>query len=498
MELQFQKTDIACLQMLKCQVQNQEQTQEVRLDDTMPPVEKVLCAWGQVLMRGKQWRNTGVQVSGGVMAWVLYGAEDGSCHSVQTWVPFQVKMDIPQQERDGMILSDVRLRAVDARCINERKLLVRIDIGVQICTAVPQNVEVYSADQLPEDVQVLEKTYPVDLPMEMGEKEFVIDEILMLPGSCVPMEQPLSYSMQPELIDRKVMADKVVFRGTGLLHILYRGQDGQLYSWDFELPFSQFDQLTGQYEQSAAARIVPALTSLELEQDPEGKLQVKAGLVGQYMIYDRKELTLAQDAYSTSRQLTPQIQQLQIPAVLDMQIHTIQCEQTAAMEGSRAVDVTFLPDQPAQLRASDGVELDLSGRFQILSCDHEGKVHVETPGWNGQLPVRMDDDCRLEAFVAVTGMPVGVPGAGNVTVRADMLVDTACMSESAMPMITGVLLEPREEEAGERPSVILRRAGSDGLWQIAKQTGSTVDMIRRANHLTDDPEEGQMLLIPLG
>ena len=497
MELQFQKKEIACLQPLKCQVLNQEQTQELRLDDTMPPVEKVLCAWGQVLLRGKQWRNAGVQVSGGVMAWVLYSGSDGSSHCVQTWVPFQVKMDIPQQERDGMILADALLRAVDARCINERKLLVRVDVGVQICSAVAQNVAIYSPDQLPDDVQVLEKTYPVDLPMEMGEKEFTVDEILTLPGSVTPMEQLLYYSMRPELIDRKVMADKVVFRGTGLLHILYRGQDGQLYSWDFELPFSQFDQLNGQYEENAAARIVPALTSLELEQDAEGKLLVKAGLVGQYMIYDRKDLTLVQDAYSTSRRLTPQMEQLQLPAVLDMQIHTLHCEQTVPSGGSRVVDVTFLPDQPAQLRSGDRLELDLSGRFQMLGSDPAGVLYAESPVWDSQLSVRADENCRLEALAVTTGMPVGIPGAGNVTMHADMLVDTICMSESEIPMITGVCLEPHEENTEERPSVIVRRVGSEDLWQIAKQSGSTVEEIRQVNHLTNELEEGCMLLIPL-
>lgn len=496
MELQFHKTEIACLQPLKCQVQNQEQTQEVRLDDTMPAIDKVLCAWGQVLLRGKQWRNANVQVSGGVMAWVLYGAEDGSSHWVQTWVPFQVKMDIPQLDRDGTMLADALLRSVDARCVNERKLLVRVDVGVQLCAAVPQMAALYTPGELPEDVQILENTYPVDLPMEMGEKEFVIDEILTLPGSCPAMDRLVCYRMQPELMDRKVMADKVVFRGSGLLHVLYRGQDGQLYSWDFELPFSQFQQLTGQYEQGATARIVPALTSLELEQDPEGKLLLKAGMVGQYMIYDRKDLRLVQDAYSTSRELKPQVEQLQLPVVLDMQIQTVHCEQTAPTEGSRIVDVSFLPDQPAQLRSGDALELDLSGRFQMLCSDSQGKLDVASAAWSDQLPMMADDSGRAESFVSVTGTPVGILGGGNGTMRADMLVDTAYMATQAMPMITGFTVEPRECQE-ERPSVIVRRAGNDSLWQIAKHTGSTVEAIQKANNLAEQPAPGQMLLIPL-
>ena len=48
-----------------------------------------------------------------------------------------------------------------------------------------------------------------------------------------------------------------------------------------------------------------------------------------------------------------------------------------------------------------------------------------------------------------------------------------------------------------RPSVILRRAGEDSLWQIAKTTGSTVDAIRSANALEQEPNPDRLLLIPI-
>ena len=52
-------------------------------------------------------------------------------------------------------------------------------------------------------------------------------------------------------------------------------------------------------------------------------------------------------------------------------------------------------------------------------------------------------------------------------------------------------------QEGNRPSLILRRAGEDGLWSLAKDTGSTLDAIRRANNLQNDPDPNQILLIPV-
>lgn len=46
MELKFEKAGCACLETVLQEVQNQEQTQELRLSDDMPDIGKVLAVWG--------------------------------------------------------------------------------------------------------------------------------------------------------------------------------------------------------------------------------------------------------------------------------------------------------------------------------------------------------------------------------------------------------------------------------------------------------------------
>lgn len=496
MELQFDKRELGCIQMLRCRVQNVEETAEVRLDDMVPPASRVICAWGQPLLRGKQWRSDAVQVTGGVMAWVLYAAEDGSSHCVQAWVPIQTKMDIPASERDGTVMADLALRSVDARSIHERKLLVRVDVAVQLQCAVPCDAALYDPGELPEDVQLKKALYPAYLPMEMGEKEFSIDEILDLPGACPALGSVVCYRLQPELIDRKVMADKVVFRGMGLLHLVYKAEDGQLCSHHFELPFSQYAELSGQYEQTASARILPSVTSLELETE-DGRLHVQAGLVGQYLIRERKELTVAEDAYSTRRELTPCCQQIQLPVILDSQLQTQHCELTQPSQGARVLDVAFLPDQPAPMRTENGQELELAGKFQVLYAGPDGEPEAAVYPWDGQLPLGADESCRVDALVGVSGVPVATLAGGSIALRADMGIDAACGTEQTVSVICGLQLEERKQEADERPAVVLRRAGQQSLWEMAKAAGSTVDAIMAANGLTGDPAPDRMLLIPL-
>ena len=70
-------------------------------------------------------------------------------------------------------------------------------------------------------------------------------------------------------------------------------------------------------------------------------------------------------------------------------------------------------------------------------------------------------------------------------------------AEQTIPMVTGVELGQRKQPDPNRPSLILRRAGEQRLWDIAKVSGSTMEAIQRANSLSGEPVPDQILLIPV-
>lgn len=498
MELQFHEKELACLRQVKREVQDQEQTLEVRLEDSMPDIGRVLGAWGQVLLRGKEWHSGSMNLSGGVMVWVLYAPEQGGqSQKIEAWLPFQMKWELPHTQRDGKICATCLLRSVDARSISARKLMVRSNVSVLAQALMPDTVTLYTPGELPEDVQIYKNNYHMCFPKETGEKHFYIEDTLTIPSTAPAMEKLIRWQLRPELVDQKVMADKVVFRGSGIVHILYEGQDGQLYSWDGEVPFSQYAELDNTYEQEATARILPELTSLELEKMEDGKLQMKAGLTGQYVIYDQQMLELVEDAYSPVRTVVPQMDQLELPVVLDSSSQTLHGEVTIPLEGMRPVDVSFLPEYPDQMRNDAGVELKINGQFQLLYYDPEGKLDSTDPRWSDSWALPASQGTAVESAAAVSGIPQATLGGGNANLRADVLVDTVTTARQGFPMVTGLTLADQKAQTEQRPSLILRKVGNDDLWQIAKASGSTVEQIQKANNLTEAPPADQMLLIPV-
>lgn len=498
MELQFHKNQLSCLQRVKRETQSQEQTQEIRLGDGMPDIGRVLGAWGQVLMRGKEWRSGGMSVSGGVMVWVLYAPEDGGeLRSVEGWIPFQMKWELPDTERDGTIRAACLLRGVDARSTSARKLMVRANVSVLADAYVPGESDIYTPQELPEDIHILKHTYPMLLPKEAGEKPFEMDEELTLPASAPRLAKIVRFGFQPEMIDRKIMADKMVFRGAGLLHILYRGEDEGLYCWDFELPFSQYTELDTAYEQEALPCLTPAVTSLELDVGDEGRLHLKAGMTCQYMICDRAMVEVVEDAYSPRRSVTPKMESLCLPMVLEQQTQTIRAEQTTPADGSRVADVAFYPDHARPLRNDMGVDMELNGQFQMLYYDNEGRLQSVSPKWSSTWSLPAAEDSVVEAAVSPSGTPQATIGAGGGELRADLLADAMTTTRQGLPMVCALEMGELTEADPGRPSLILRKAGNDRLWDIAKCSGSTVEAIREANRLVEEPNGEQILLIPV-
>lgn len=492
MELQLKQRQIDCLKQLTNQIRQEEQTQEIKLGDTLPDVGKVLGAWGQVLLRGKQWNPGNAMVSGGVMAWVLYAPEDGSQEQcLETWIPFQVRWDQPQTQQDGYIVAACNLKSIDARSVSARKIMVRACVSVMGQTYEPMNVAVYEPGEMETDVQILEKNYPVLIPKEAGEKLFELEEDLRLPQSMPQIDRIICYDLQPELVDQKVMAGKVVFRGTALLHLLYCGADGHINSWDFEVPFSQYGDLDREFEQEAEVKVLPAVTGLELE-NADGVLKLHASFAAQYLVWDRPVLRVVEDAYSNQRQVSVLYEAVELPAVLDNVRNVARAETPVPPNCAKILDVSFAYDQPRLRRGADQVLVDLAGTFQVLYLDEQQHLQCGISRWENTLTHQANQNVQVHGMCQRTGRPQ----TGN-DIANDLAIEFTSMSETGLSMVSALELGGLQQPDPDRPSLVLRRIDGSDLWDVAKSCGSTVQAILQANGLSQEPEQGRLLLIPV-
>lgn len=480
MELQWNRSICPYLRRQVWEVQNQEETQEVRLSDGMPDIGQILCAWGQPILRGKEWKHDSIAISGGVMCWVLYAPEDGSePRCMEAWLPFQGKWNLPDSQREGTIRTDICLRSVDARSLSNRKIMVRASVGVLAEALEEAEAEISMPDSLPEGVQVLRKTYPAVLPREAGERLVDVEEELPIPGGVGKI---LCCRIYPQLQEENVVGSRAVFRGCCRVHLVYINEEGRICAHRAELPLAQYADLNRDYDKEATVCVMMAASSVEPEISENG-IHIRCGLIAQYVVYDRQLLTVAEDMYSPWQSVSPVIQELELPMVLDRTERELDLTPPNVMDAVKMVDCCFEPDQPILFRENGMLHGRMSGNYQMLYYDAQGQLNCACEPWMGQWEMAAGEN--TEGFVWVA----------SVDPVVKMRVMTVAGERIAM--LTGAQMGDKRELAPARPSLILRRTGEHSLWELAKQCGSTVESIMKANQLASEPAPEQILLIPI-
>lgn len=482
MELQWNKTPCPYLHTQIRQVQTLEETQELRLPEELPDIGRVLCAWGQCVVRGKQWRGDGMQASGGVTVSVLYLPEDGSvARCVESWLPFQAKWSFPQTRREGAMRIATLLQGVDARTLSARKMMLRANISLLGEALEPTEAEIYAPAELPTGIEVLANVYPAVLPREAGEKQFTIEDEIHIPG----VSKWVSFSMQPEVTEQNVVGSRVVIRGNGHLRYVYLDEQGEIRSGNLDIPFAQFADLDRDYDNEATADLMLCVSGMEPETG-EDSLHIQCSVTAQYLIKDRALLEIIEDAYSPTRELSLEIQTLKLPMELENRVEGLDAD--PVFQEGKVLDMMFLPEYPVQYRDGDMVNLEIPAQFRFLYQDPEGNLQSATENWSTTLTVPAAENTQLQPTIT------SIEPSSN---SARMKLNLQTWADQQIPMISGLTVGGSKPLEEARPSLILRPMDTDSLWELAKETGSTMDAIRKANGLTQEPRQGQMLLIPV-
>lgn len=501
MELVFQSSEADYLRQTICQIQNQEETSETVVPDSLPDIGRIIGCWGFPVLRSKEWRTRGLTVSGGITASVLYVPESEEApQRLEVYIPFSIKWDFPTEEQDEHSVVELRLRSMDARLLNPRKILIRAGLSAKGEIYQADHAPFYMLPVPPKDLELKTEQYKLLLPAEVGEKSFPVDEDLELPINCPPAEKLVYYSMQPEITDQKVLGHKAVFKGNIGLHLLYLTPENQLATWDFDIPFSQYTELDREYEQDTEFQAFLCPTGMELEISPDGHmLRLQGSMLAQYLVLSRSTQELIRDAYSLQYAVTPTYQSQALHSRLDRQ-HIRQGFQAAVPVGVSAMaDASFLPDFPRQEHQGDQLRILMPYCASAVYYDESGQLQGKTVHSEAAGETELAEHCSSQANCVQEGRLQWSVGGGSAELRGTLGVTIDSYAETPLEMICALETGASLEKNPERPSLIIRPAGEDGeLWDIARRCGSTVRAIQEANHISNaytDPDK--LILIPV-
>lgn len=498
MQLQFDKVTVDALGCCLFEDKHQEVTQEVKLSDGMPDIGRVLIAWAQPILRSKEWNTDEITVSGGLTVSALYAPEDGSeVRCVDAWIPFQMKWDLDPKWAEGNMLVLPQLRFADCRSVSARKMMLRCGVSCLMKAVSPMTAQLYSPPEVPEDVQLLKRTYPVRIPVEAGEKTFLQDEEVILPAGAAPVEKLLAAALHPTVTEKRVTGNKIVMAGNSNLKLIYRCPEGRVHGVSFPLPFSQFAELNRTYGEKCGTQLFLGVTNLETDVMEPDKIRVKAGMTGQYLVDENRLLEVTEDAYSPRREVKITWDTLRIPSILEDRKESVRASVSIPGFMGQPISAEFYGDLPKQKRLETGIQITAPGVFQMLYAGEDGMLQSFQSRWEDTVSVAAADNVSLEAIPNDLSPATGGAVQDGREFASQLELELRARTDAQIPMVTALELGELREPDSARPSLILTRAREQDLWSLAKTCGSTVAAILSINDLEDEPAPDKLLLIPV-
>ena len=280
LELMFQEYELTGQERVCLRTYTVEQTADVIVPDIYPDVDRIIDAFGTLLVENVRTLPEGVQMEGKVQGGILLAGEKGDVHSLPLSVPFSVTKELPTDGEGSTLFYRCELRTVDARAVNSRKLLVRIGFQWSIEVYQPFHKKIRYLDEPTEKLQLRQKEYPMRLPTATGEKRFTVNEELELPANCPAIGQMLKQCCRLQLMEQKAVGGKGVFKMELLIHLFYEDPQGKLCNYDWRIPVSQYGDLSAE-TQDGELQTILHLTQWELEPDSHvesHRLFLRAGI----------------------------------------------------------------------------------------------------------------------------------------------------------------------------------------------------------------------------
>lgn len=504
MELEFERDTINSYDTVAQVTLCQEETQESIVPDACPDILRIVDVCGQATLSGKQAREGLAQVTGMVRAVILYQPEGAAgLRRMEVGLPFTCQAEAPGLTERGTVLASPRLRCAEARALNPRKVLLRVDLAVDIAACQPVERSVCCAASNPEEGAVCQRQFQGEHYQlcSVQEKPFTFSDQLRLPSSAGEPPQILAIRVEPVCSESKLIGSKLIFKGTVEVYLLLQEPGGTLATGHESMPFSQIMEAAGAGE-DGDCQVEVEVTGFQWELAGEGReLELTLELLAQAQVRGRRALTLLQDLYSTAYQMETECQLQPLCRLWEQSVRpqaVRELLETGEMVRS-VVDARLTLGKVEQSREGDELVLTTDAWLSILYLDEN-----ELPQCvRRSIPVSCRLDCpenaRCICRCTCPGEVFAAPAAGGVEVR--FTVEFACLAtvSEAVPTVTAARFgEARRWEGGERPSVVLRLAApGEGLWDIAKAYGTTTEQILQANELEEgDLPLGRMLLIP--
>ncbi|MDR1329968.1 MAG: DUF3794 domain-containing protein [Oscillospiraceae bacterium] len=506
-----------------------EETAEVIVPDALPDILRIVGADAELTVRSKDTADGRVLVSGAAAVSVIYIPDGGGgARRVNAELPFTVSAENPRITPECRVTARVEPRSVSASALNPRKLSVRAAVFAEISCYLDTELEI-PAGVSPGNENIAELLYfedEVNLPVDILEKTFTVNDEYQIPASQPPVGELLKSNVALAPGDARVVGSKLIFKGAAYVSLLYAPPDGSdIVPCAFETEFSQILELENAGADSEF-ELIPLLTSARIDAGntpgaETRRVAAEIRVAAQCVARSKRTIRFIRDAYCSKYALETSVTPLSFENSLGSRaVNAILRGTLPAPDASRVICVSARPGAPLPRESAARILSVSAVEPRSTSARENDSLSLACPVEVEALYIASDGSARRAEGSLELGASVPGVGAGSLgSVRAECSRDVyGVAADNSIELRIPVDIRVDETEKREYnaisalsadedspvdlaalPSLVISRVSAgDSLWSLAKRHRSTRELILSANGLEPDaaPPGGSMLVIP--
>ena len=454
MELELDRTQRSGYEAVLDTTVCREETLESIVPDACPDILRICDTEGVVCLRDKVLQDGRVELSGSVRAALLYlpDGEEG-IRRMEVELPFSCTLEHPALTPLCRVVALPRVQGADARLINPRKVLVRVDLAFCVQVYAPVEDDICSGVLAPEEAGVQQMSEQCDACTTV----------------CV-QEKPFTFSDEISLSGSKPEAEELLKCRAG---------------------------------EESTCDVYVVLTGLDCALDSgDGRtISVSMGLLAQAVVREERTLQMLTDVYSTAFQLTAESRTYTLGRLVEHGEKELTVREIleTGMLAQEVSDAYVTIGAITQSRDGRRVTLTAEANVTVLYLTEDGARTSITRQLQAACPLELPEEASCSCHCGCTAPVFATPTTGGIEVRFPVGFRYTAMTSRTTAAVSAVHMDegtPRDHSG--QPSIVLRMVGNgERLWDIAKSYGTTAQDIMCANALEEDvAPEGQLLLIP--
>lgn len=473
------------------------------IPDIKPDILNAISTSGTVCIYKKEINEGKVKLDGCIDTYIMYLADDenGSIRGVNVNLDFTQVIDVPNAMPEMNLDTDVKLKNIECKVINGRKIGIKAFIEINIKVTTNEDIDIINSVNM-KGIQMLNKSLNINSLIGRGSTKVYAKDTLII-DSIDNLAEIMKADLHISNKDVKISYNKVLAKADLNVRLLYLTEDNRMNTVESVIPVMGFIDMSDVTEENICNtkyEIKNVVIKPNNVEDHSVYVEVEIEIYCE--VYKNQEINIIQDLYSPTANIMftqKQIKIMQKKENVQSTCNIREKQTIPELAGNKIYDVTTNVDITKQTLLNDRIlyegELTLNYIFNSSNGVDTKKIvvpfnfNVDFPGVNQNSNVETNVEIGAQDFI--------ITSDDSIDVKVDIVFNVT-MAKSADINIIDDIKEAENRNVCTCSLVIYYVKEGDTLWKIAKKFGSTVEEIARINGIenVDKLNVAQQLFIP--